>query len=143
MAGGTGDQPEGELIFPGLPDRTGNARFSPASVIAPGVPLIFVSGLWGETATTPREEVQEIFARLGMILFETGSSFRHLAKSVGYYQNADGQKALGEIRGVFYDPARAPASSILQTAGVGRPGRTIVFDNIAIPATPGSGGKSP
>ena len=125
----------GPIAYGPLPGEPGSPRYSAACVVDAGVPLIFIAGLHGETAGgTCRDEVREIFARLAAILFETGGSFRHLVKSIGHYQDPEGQRALRDIRGVYYDPARPPTSSVFQTAGVGRAGKTITKDMIAVPA---------
>jgi hypothetical protein len=40
---------------------------------------------------------------------------------------------LGEIRGVYFDPTRAPSASALEVRSLGQPGRGTRIDLIAFP----------
>ncbi|MDO8541148.1 MAG: hypothetical protein Q7S40_11985 [Opitutaceae bacterium] len=103
--------------------------------------MIFISGLYGENAGSGRAEWLEIFGQLADILWETGSSMRHQVKGTYYSTTADSRRLHGEIRDVYFDPARPPASSGMVTKGTGRAGKTSTIDMIAIPiprSKPGS-----
>ena len=54
-------------------------------------------------------------------------------KGTYYSTTGESRKLHGEIRAVYFDPARPPASSGMMTKGVGRPDRTTTIDMIAIP----------
>ena len=77
--------------------------------------------------------MKAIFERLGSVLFEAGSSYRHLAKATYYLADPKALALLGEIRGVYFDPARPPAASALRVGGLGHPGRAAQLDMIAVP----------
>ena len=124
--------PEG-IAFLTPPGMTASTRFARVAEVAAGHPLIFISGLYGETTGTGRREWLEIFGQLSDILWETGSSFRHQVKGFYYSSTAQSRRLHGEIREVFFDPARPPASSGMITRGTGRPGRESTIDMIAIP----------
>ncbi|MSU48424.1 MAG: RidA family protein [Opitutus sp.] len=123
----------GPLAFGTRPGAEAPTRFSHIAFVEAGQPLIFTAGLYGRPGEPARQQLQDIYAQLGRILFDAGSGFRHLAKAT--YQNADSeaQRILGEIRDVFYDPARPPAASGVLVHGVGNPGRIATLDMIAVP----------
>lgn len=133
-AGGRVHGQPAPIAYTALPGEPGSPKYSAACVVAEGVPLIFISGLHAANAATRRDEAREIFSQLAGVLFETGGSFRYLVKSIGHYMDTEGQRALRDIRGVYYDPARPPPSSVFSTAGVGRVGGTLTIDMIAVPA---------
>jgi enamine deaminase RidA (YjgF/YER057c/UK114 family) len=68
------------------------------------------------------------------VLFEAGSSFRHLVKATYYLADANGRQSLGDIRPTYYDPTRPPAASALNVTSLGRPGSLVMLDMIAVPA---------
>lgn len=124
--------PDGVAFFnpPGIKPSPAFARIA---TVDAGHPLIFISGLYGKSAGSVRQEWLDIFGELGDILWETGSSIRHQVKGTYYSTTAESRKLHGEIRTVYFDPARPPASSGMMTKGVGRPDRTTTIDMIAIP----------
>lgn len=107
--------------------------YSRIAIVDPGHPLIYISGLYGQTAGTGRREWMEIFSQLGDILWETGSSMRHQVKGTYYASNGAAGRLRTEVRDVFFDPARPPGSSAMTTRGTGRAGRSNTLDMIAIP----------
>ncbi len=134
----TGESTE-RLSLRGFPGMTDSPRYSRVAIVEPGSPLVFTSGVYGQGPRDARQEWQQIFAELGATLFAAGGSFRQLAKATYYNTEADGVKTLGEIRDVYYDPARPPAASAATVKGVGRPGKTAMLEMIAVPvATPGA-----
>lgn len=108
-------------------------RYSNACHVAAGTPLIFISAVDGGDKGDSRAQWKVAFERLGSVLFDAGSSYRHLAKATYYLGDAGARSVLGDIRGVYFDPMRPPAASALGVAGLGRPGRVIAMDMIAVP----------
>lgn len=94
---------------------------------------IFVSGLFSREAGDGAAQVSDVFAQLQDILKASGSDLRHLAKATYYVSDNDASAKLNELRPKFYDPARPPAASKAQVFGVGRTGRSLTLDMIAVP----------
>ena len=125
--------PAGDNIaYSWLPWLTTSPRFSRAAQVPAGTPLIFIGGLDGGEGD-PRAQMKTIFERLGSVLFEAGSSYRNLAKATYYLADPRTRALLGDIRGVYFDPARPPAASALDVTSLGHPGRAAVIDMIAVP----------
>ncbi len=121
------------LAFLTQPGVKPSPAFARIVTVDAGNPLIFIPGLYGKGAGSVRQEWLDIFGELGDILWETGSSIRHQVKGTYYSTTGESRKLHGEIRAVYFDPARPPASSGMMTKGVGRPDRTTTIDMIAIP----------
>src|SRR5690606_15896419 len=121
----------GPVAFGTRPGAEAPTRFSHVAFVEAGQPLIFTAGLYGSAGTPVRQQLQDIYAQLGRLLFDTGSGFRYLVKAT--YQNTDatGRSLLGEIRDVYYDPTRPPAASGVMEQGVGRTGHGATLDMIA------------
>jgi len=125
----------GELItYTWLPWLTPSPRYCNIAHVMPGTPLIFIGEINGGDTNDPRTQMKTIFERLGSILFEAGSSYRTMAKATYYLKDPIARALLGDIRGVYYDPTRAPAASALGVTSFGRPGRAAMIDMIAVPA---------
>ncbi len=122
------------IAYAPLPWLTPSPRYSKVVHVAAGTPLIFIGELDGGGAAGARNQMKAIFERLGSVLFDAGSSYRHLAKATYYLGPPETRTLLGDIRGVYFDPTRAPAASALTMASLGDPGRTALLDMIAIPA---------
>jgi len=58
----------------------------------------------------------------------------NLAKATYYVSTDATSKALNVLRPNYYDPKRPPAASKALVPGVGREGRTLTLDMIAVPA---------
>lgn len=123
----------GPLAFDTRPGAKASTRFSHVAFVEAGQPLIFITGLYGRAGEPVRAQLQDIFAQLGRILFDAGSGFRYLAKATYHNVDGEGRRALGEIRDVYFDPARPPAASGVVVHGVGKPGCTATLDMIAVP----------
>ncbi|MGH7959769.1 MAG: hypothetical protein ACREH8_22530 [Opitutaceae bacterium] len=54
-------------------------------------------------------------------------------KGTYYSTTSDSRRLHAELRDVYFDPARPPASSGMLTKGVGRSGKASTIDMIAIP----------
>ena len=121
------------ITYTWLPWLTASPRYCNIAHVMPGVPLIFIGEVSGGDTNDPRTQMKTIFERLGSILFEAGSSYRNLAKATYYLKDATARALLGDIRGVYYDPTRAPAASALGVESFGRPGRAAALDMIAVP----------
>src|SRR5688572_8046256 len=123
----------GPLAFATRPGATAPTRFSHVAFVEAGQPLIFTTGIYGHPGNPVRQQLQDIFAQLGRVLFDAGSGFRYLAKATYHNTDAPGRAALGEIRDVFFDPVRPPAASGVVVRGAGRPGCSATLDMIAVP----------
>ena len=116
-----------------LPWLTVSPRYCRVGHVGGGVPLIFLGGIDGDGGGDARGQMKLIFERIGSALYEAGSSYRNLIKATYYLGDAKARAELGDIRGVYYDPARAPAASALESRSLGVPGRTALIDLIAFP----------
>ena len=116
-----------------LPWLTVSPRYCRVSHVGGGVPLIFLGGIDGDGGGDARGQMKLIFERIGSALYEAGSSYRNLVKATYYLSGAKARAELGDIRGVYYDPTRAPAASALESRSLGLPGRTALIDLIAFP----------
>ncbi|MCI0457130.1 MAG: DUF1080 domain-containing protein [Gemmataceae bacterium] len=94
--------------------------------------LVYVSGLFGTTTANPTAEITEIFGTLGRVLDRADSDLRHLVKATYYVTTADAVRKMGELRPKYYDPSRPPAASLALVPGVGKAGRTVTLDMIAV-----------
>jgi enamine deaminase RidA (YjgF/YER057c/UK114 family) len=127
-------KPDEPVAYLPLPDMTTSPYYSRVATVAPGTPVIFLSAVYsGEGGGTPREQWKRVFAQFGGALLDAGSSFRHLVKATYYLGNASAREAMGEIRGVYYDPTRPPSASAADVKSLGRPGM-VMLDMIAVPA---------
>jgi enamine deaminase RidA (YjgF/YER057c/UK114 family) len=116
-----------------LPGMTSSPVFSRIATVAAGAPLIFIGGLEGGDGGTAREQWQRIFDRLGAVLFDSGSSFRHMVKATYFLHDEKAREMLTAIRNVYYHPTRPPSASALDVAQMPRPGRKVMLDMIAVP----------
>src|ERR1051326_482551 len=113
------------------PGTTSTKVFSRVAQINRGK-LVYISGLYGLKAQTPRDEVREIFQSLGEVLKNTGSDFEHLVKATYYVSDDSAGDKLNEIRPEFYNPLRPPAASKAKVKGVAEQGKTVSVDMIAV-----------
>jgi enamine deaminase RidA (YjgF/YER057c/UK114 family) len=95
---------------------------------------IYVSGLYGEGANATAE-IESIFGSLDRILKKAGSDLRHMVKATYYVSTPDTDKQLNVLRPKFYDPKRPPSASKAGVPGVGREGRGVTLDMIAVPVS--------
>jgi enamine deaminase RidA (YjgF/YER057c/UK114 family) len=95
---------------------------------------VYVSGLYGPEGKGGEAQVLAVFDELGGLLKKAGSDFKHLAKATYYVSTDDASAKLNELRPRYYDPKRPPSASKAMVAGVGREGRGITLDMIAVPA---------
>ncbi len=96
--------------------------------------IIFLSGLYGAQADPDSEaELRELFAETKSLCEAAGSDLRHLVKATYYVSSKGSSDQHNRLRPEYYDPARPPAASKAIVNGVGRAGRTITWDMIAVP----------
>ena len=95
---------------------------------------IYVSGIWARDAADYEARGRDVFAQLQTILGETGSDLRHLAKATYYVTDDETSGVLNVLRPEFLDARRPPAASKATVHGVGRRGRTLTLDMIAVGA---------
>ncbi len=96
--------------------------------------LIYLSGLFARQPTDAASEVTDIFDQLESSLKQTGSDLRHLVKATYYCSTNDTSIKLNELRPKYYDPARPPSASKAMVNEVGRAGRGLTIDMIAVPS---------
>jgi len=95
---------------------------------------IYLSGLYGSQADPDSEaELRDLFAQTKSLTEEAGSDLRHLLKATYYVSSKGSSEQHNKLRPEYYDPARPPAASKAIVNGVGRPGRAITWDMIAVP----------
>jgi len=136
-SGGHAPAVSGEYVwFSTLPNLAASPRFSRAAIVEPGAPLLFTSSVYGSAGLGARQELRDIFATLGTLLFDVGSGYRQLVKATYFNTDAAGPKALGEIRAVYFDPTRPPAASAVGVKTLGRAGFASSLDMIAVPLPP-------
>lgn len=126
-------QAQGDIAFITPPGMRSSPIFARVVVIRHDRSL-YTAGLYGPPDSEPEQEVRQIFGRLGGILEQAGSDFRHLVKATYYVDNDAVSRSLNEVRPDFYDPERPPAASKAGVKDVGDARRHIAIDMIAIPA---------
>lgn len=117
------------LAAPGLPP---SPIFSRVCKVHYG-PTIYVSSLHARKEGDAKSEVEDVFMQLKDVLKQADSDLKHLVKATYYVSTDETSKALNAVRPSFYDPKRPPAASKAVTQGVGRGGRTLTIDMIAVP----------
>lgn len=93
---------------------------------------IYISGLYGMSASDGAGQVRAIFDQLRDLTRKTDSDFEHLVKATYYVTDEDASSKLNELRPEFYNPQRPPAASKAKVKSVGVPGRTVTLDMIAV-----------
>lgn len=93
---------------------------------------VYISGLYGEVATTGDAQLKAVFGELRRLSESAGSDLRHLVKATYYVASDDTNRRLNEVRPDYYDPARPPAASKAAVRGAGMSGRTVTLDMLAV-----------
>jgi enamine deaminase RidA (YjgF/YER057c/UK114 family) len=104
------------------------------TTVAAGSPLVFIGNIDGGDGLAPRDQWLHAFEKLARVLRDSGSSFRHMAKATYFLADPAAREFLGEIRSVYYDPARPPAASAVDVQSIGVAGRGVALDMIVVPA---------
>ncbi|MCC6127119.1 MAG: RidA family protein [Pirellulales bacterium] len=93
---------------------------------------IYISGLYARVPSRGEPQAVYLFEQLQEILAKAGSDMRHLVKATYYVSDDDAARWIDRTRPRFYDPTRPPAASKVMVHAVGRPGRTLTMDMIAV-----------
>ena len=92
----------------------------------------YISSLWAREDGDHETSGRDVFAQLKAVLAEAGSDMRHMAKATYYVSDDETSGVLNVLRPELFDPKRPPAASKATVHGVGRPGRTLSVDMIAV-----------
>jgi enamine deaminase RidA (YjgF/YER057c/UK114 family) len=101
---------------------------------------IYTSGLFARkvanamTSAGGEAQAGDVFAQLKEILAHTGSDMSHLAKAMYYVCDPYASRGFDITRPQLLDPQRPPAASLIMVHGVGKSGRTLTMDMIAVPS---------
>lgn len=115
------------------PDVVPSAAFSRVALVR--TPRqVFISGLSARNDEV--DQGQDVFDQLKAILDQTGGDMQHLAKATYFVCDERVNRSLDKARSKFLDPQRPPAASKVTVHGVGRPGRMLTVDMIAVGAKP-------
>jgi enamine deaminase RidA (YjgF/YER057c/UK114 family) len=94
---------------------------------------IYISGLSSQGKGNGESEVRSVFQQLQLILKESGSDLKHLAKATYYVASDEASRELNRLRPEFYDPIRPPAASKAVVSDVGIRDRKLTLDMTAAP----------
>ncbi|MFO0878498.1 MAG: RidA family protein [Gemmataceae bacterium] len=92
---------------------------------------IYTAGLVGE-GKTGADQVRDVFTRLGTLLRNERSDFKHLVKATYYVSTDEASNQLNVLRPNYYDPKRPPSASKASVQSSGYRGRGLVLDMIAV-----------
>ncbi len=129
---GEGTEP---VRFYNSPDVKPSPNFSRAAVVNSPT-LIFTAGFLAREDGDGTRQTRDVFSQLTEALGSAGSDLRHGAKAHYFVSDDDASKALDVLRKEYLDPARPPAASKAMVHGLGRSGRGVCIDWIAVPADP-------
>ena len=93
---------------------------------------IYISSLFARKAGHGQHQALDVFDQLEAILDQTGSDLRHMAKATYYVCDDESARGMDRVRLWRYDQDRPPAASKLMVHGVGKSGRTLTLDMIAV-----------
>lgn len=125
-----------ESVFYGyFPWLHKSPRYSSYVCVKAGAPLIFISQIESDPTVSSGEQLTRVFEGLGTVLFKSASSYRSLVKATYYLGDLKLRSALSDIRGVYYDPIRAPSASAIGVKSFELPGITFGVDVVAVPAS--------
>ncbi len=103
--------------------------------VVKGSKMIYISEMVGDPQVKAEAEVKTLFERLEKAVAAAGSDYQHLVKATYYVSDADVSKELNNFRPTIYDPKKPPAASKVTLENIGVPGRGMLIDMIAVPAT--------
>ncbi|HWS34566.1 MAG TPA: RidA family protein [Actinoplanes sp.] len=125
------------IEFPGQPAANG---YSHVAVVAPGSRLIHTSGqvaidAGGTIPESLEEQTRLVFRNLETVLVSAGAGWGDVVKLTYFVTGVDDLPVVRSVRDEFVDVTRPPASSLVQVAGLFRPGLLIEVEAIAaVPA---------
>ena len=125
------DKPAEDLEFYNPPDTRPLPIFSRVALVR-SQRQIFIAGLFAREAGNGEAQAGDVFAQLKTILDQTGSDLRHLVKASYYVCDPDAGRGYDIARPKILDPKRPPAASLIMVHGVGKSGRTLTLDMIAV-----------
>ncbi|MDT0412807.1 MULTISPECIES: RidA family protein [Streptomyces] len=105
----------------------------PLVVVSGQVPLDAEGRLVGENDT--EAQVRQVYANLATALEAAGSGLAHVVKYTFFLTDlARDLPALRAVRDEHQDPARPPASSLVQVAALVHPAFRVEIEALAVPA---------
>jgi enamine deaminase RidA (YjgF/YER057c/UK114 family) len=125
------DKPAQDLEYYNPPDTRPLPIFSRVALVR-SQRQIFIAGLFAREAGNGEAQAGDVFAQLKTILDQTGSDLRHLVKASYYVCDPDAGRGYDIARPKVLDPKRPPAASLIMVHGVGKSGRTLTMDMIAV-----------
>jgi enamine deaminase RidA (YjgF/YER057c/UK114 family) len=124
-------KPAEDLVFYTPPEVRPSNTFSKVALLQTDK-QIYISGLYARVPSRGEPQAVYLFEQLQEILAKSGSDIRHLVKATYYVSDDDAARWIDRARPRYFDPARPPAASKVTVHAVGRPGRTITMDLIAV-----------
>ena len=100
--------------------------------LAQGTRSIYTSSLFSREAGRGEEQASDVFAQLQSILEQAGGDMQHLAKATYYVSDDDAGRGFDRVRLRYFDPQRPPAASKVMVYGMGKAGRSLTMDMIAV-----------
>ncbi|MDH6132703.1 reactive intermediate/imine deaminase [Kitasatospora sp. MAA4] len=76
-------------------------------------------------------QVRQVFANLGLALAAAGAGMEHVVKLTVYLTDLADLDAFRRVRDEYLDPARPPACSLVQVAGLVHPAFRVEIDALA------------
>jgi enamine deaminase RidA (YjgF/YER057c/UK114 family) len=125
------DKPAQDLEYYNPPDTRPLPIFSRVALVR-SQRQIYLAGLFAREAGNGEAQAGDVFAQLKTILDQTGSDLRHLVKASYYVCDPDAGRGYDIARPKVLDPKRPPAASLIMVHGVGKSGRTLTMDMIAV-----------
>ncbi|WP_432160702.1 RidA family protein [Streptomyces sp. NRRL F-5630] len=122
---------------PGSPPVNGYSHAvavpGPLVVVSGQVPLDAEGALVGENDT--EAQVRQVYANLATALEAAGSDLAHVVKYTFFLTDlARDLPVLRAVRDEHQDPARPPASSLVQVAALAHPAFRVEIEALAVPA---------
>ncbi len=131
----SGNDPTAEpLEFYNPPDVWPSAIFSRVALVRTDR-QIYISSQYARQPSRGQPQAVFVFEQLEEILRQTGSDMRHMAKGTYYVADHDASRWIDRTRPTVFDPDRPPAASKAMVHAVGRDGRTMTVDMIAVEST--------
>lgn len=132
---GDDSQSEEAIRFYNPADVKPSPNFSRATIVTSPT-LIFTAGYLARSEADGTGQTRDVFSQLTEALESFGSDLRHGAKAHYFVSDDDASKAVDVLRKEYLDPGRPPAASKAKVHGLGRSGRGVCIDWIAVPGDP-------
>lgn len=128
------DQTKARLEYFNPPDVWPSAIFSRVALVRTDR-QIYIGSQFSREPSRGQPQAIVVFEQLEEILQRTGSDMRHMAKGTYYVADHDASRWIDRTRPTVFDPERPPAASKAMVHAVGREGRTMTVDMIAVEST--------